>query len=167
MTSIFQHSAESPFHISVGAVLVNGEGEVRAHYRTTDSTPVDYHVTMGGLSESYTLMRETIENGESIEEAVLRGVDEEFGATGTIVKYLGSIQSVIHSRIRSFEKTTLYFEVTLIEEHERAQDDGEGHTELVWKSPEFLIEKMRAQGEQSDRDDLDESKILEAYVKYR
>lgn len=164
MTSIFQHSHESPFHISVGAVLVNKEGKVRAHYRTVATTPEEYRITLGGLEESYTLMRETVENNETLEEAVLRGVQEEFGAEGRIVKYLGAILINVHAKVRSFEKTTLYFEVELIKEGERPLDDGEGHTELVWETPEFLIERMRAQGRESNREDLDESKVLEAYL---
>lgn len=167
MMSIFQNSDESPYHISVGAILVNAEGKVRAHYRTTDTTPEEYRVTLGGLTECYTLMRETLENGETLEEAVLRGIREEFGAEGRIVKYVGAILITVHAKARTFEKVTLYFEVELVSEGERHVDDGEGHTELVWEDPEFLIERMRAQGEASDREDLDESKVLEAYLTHK
>jgi hypothetical protein len=167
MRNLYQHQEDSPFHISVGAVLVNDEGKIRAHYRTTETTPEKYLPTMGGLESNYILMRETVENGESLESAVLRGIHEEFGAEGTIEKYLGSIQINLRAKIRTFEKTTLYFQVTLTKQNERPMDDGESHSELVWETPEFLIEQMRKQGKEADREDLDESKILESYVKYR
>jgi ADP-ribose pyrophosphatase YjhB (NUDIX family) len=168
MKNLYQHQADSPFHISVGAVLVNEEGKIRTHYRTIKTTPAQFLNTMGGLKESYTLMRETIENGESIESAVHRGLQEEFGAEGEIMKYLGSIQiPELHAKTRTFEKTTLYFQVLFTKQNERSLDDGESHTELVWETPEFLIEKIREQGRMADREDLDESKIIEAYVKHR
>lgn len=165
--SIFQHSDESPFHISVGAVVVNAGGLVCAHYRTTTTTPEPYLPTMGGLDETYTLMRETLENGETLEEAVLRGVREEFGIEGRIVKYLGALNVSVRAKVRTFEKVTLYFEVDVLSEGDRPLDDGEGHTALVWQTPEFLIGRMREQGACSDREDLDESKILEAYLAHR
>ena len=166
--NLFQHHADSPFHISVGAVLVNNEGKILTHYRTVKTTPAQYLNTLGGLEDAYTLMRETIENGESIEGAVLRGLREEFGAEGTIEKYLGSIRiPQLHAKTRTFEKTTLYFQVTFTKQNERPTDDGESHTELIWETPEFLIERMREQGRTANREDLDESEIIEAYVTYR
>lgn len=41
----------------------------------------------------YLLMRETIEHGETIEESIHRGLLEEFGSTGDIKNFLGSIVS--------------------------------------------------------------------------
>lgn len=167
MSSLFQHKADAPFHISVGAILVNDEGRICVHYRTKETTPEMYMNTMGGLDESYTLMRETIENGESIEEAVLRGLHEEFGVEAEVLKYLGSIQlPELHARTRTFEKTTLYFLCKLTKVNERPTDDGESHTELRWETPEFLLEKMHAQGVRANREDLDESKIIQSYIAY-
>jgi hypothetical protein len=167
MRNLFQHHADSPFHISVGAVLVNTEGKIRAHRSTTETIPKELIHLMGGLKECYLLMRETIENGESIEGAVLRGLHEEFGAEGTIEKYLGSIQiPQLSAKTRTFEKTTLYFQVAFTKQKERPMDDGESFTELVWETPAFLIEKMKEQGNMANREDLDESKILEAYLTY-
>ncbi|MFA5996788.1 MAG: NUDIX hydrolase, partial [Candidatus Paceibacterota bacterium] len=119
-----------------------------------------------GLKEIYILMRESLKNGETLEEAVLRGLKEEFGAEGSVRKYIGSIQAMIPED-GLWEKTTLYFEVLLKAQGERSSNDAESHTDLVWMDPGILINKMKEQGSRVDREDLDESKIIEAYVKYR
>lgn len=167
MKDLYKHQADNPFHISVGTVLINDKGKIRVHYKTMGTTPEEFLHTMGGLEEAYTLMRESIENGETIEEAVHRGLREEFGADGEVVKYLGAISiPELRARTRTFEKTTLYFLVKIKEEFERPVDDGESHTELRWEEPEFLIRKMKQQGVAADRGDLDESKIIESYLQY-
>jgi NADH pyrophosphatase NudC (nudix superfamily) len=162
MSSLFEHSDAQPFHISVGAVLVNEEGKILAHHMSKDRLPAKNQYKIGGLDDAYILMRETIENGESLEQAVARGLKEEFGAEGDIKKYLGSLQF----EVEGFEKTELFFLVSLTKQGERPADDAEAHTELVWATPDFLIEKMKGQGARTDRKDLDESKIIEAYLKY-
>jgi ADP-ribose pyrophosphatase YjhB (NUDIX family) len=164
MTSIYQHTAENPFHISVGAVLVNGEGAVCVHTFPVSDLAEDLRATLS-VDRLHILMRESLEEGETLSEAVLRGLQEEFGATGTIKRYLGSLCGRAFSPKGSFEKTTLYFLVELDQMGERP-DDLESSSELRWIEPELLIEQMRAQ--RSDvRDDLDESKIIENYVTYR
>ena len=167
MTDLFKHSEASPFHISVGAVLVNDEGKVLVHKMVRRSMPDSLIHTIGNLNEAYILMRESLENGETLDQAVTRGLMEEFGAEGTIVKYLGSIQiPELHAKTRTFEKTTLYFQVDFVKQNDRPMNDVEAHTELAWESPEFLIEHMHDQGQRAGREDLDESKIIKAYIEY-
>lgn len=165
MSNIFQASEKLPFHISVGAVLVNSEGKVLVHKMERAKVPAE--IDMGNLDEAYILMRETLEPGESIEQGVLRGIQEEFGATGTIEGYLGSLQLTITAKKFEWEKTTLYFLVSLIELGERNMQDEESYSILEWIEPELLIERMRDQGARCSRTDLDESKIIEAYVRTR
>lgn len=167
MTHLFQHSKESPFHISVGVVLINEQGEVCVHKHTRENTPAESLDVLGSLSEVYILMRESLENGETLEDAVHRGIQEEFGAEGDILRYLGAIRCDIQPKTYAFEKVTLYFLMQLTALHERPQEDEEAHSVLEWHTPEFLIEKMREQGTATGRGDLDESKIIEAYVTYR
>jgi ADP-ribose pyrophosphatase YjhB (NUDIX family) len=167
MRKLFQHTADAPFHISVGALLVNSEGKILVHRMLRERMPDDVVHTIGNLDEAYILMRESLENGETLDQAVRRGLQEEFGAEGEVEKYLGSIQILVHAKTRTFEKTTLYFQVVFTKQNERPLHDAESHTELVWQTPEFLIERMHEQGKTADRADLDESKIIEAYVKYR
>lgn len=167
MSILHQNKPNQPFHVSVGAVVINDKGKIRVHKRVPGTTPPEWLFTLGGLKESYTLMRETVENGEVLEEAVLRGVREEFGIEGEIRKYLGSIQAhLVNGKGMHWEKTTLYYLVAMKEEHERHADDGESHTELVWADADFLMEKMGEQGKATKREDLDESKILRAYLEY-
>lgn len=167
MTNLFKHSSHNPFHISVGAVLVNAEGKICAHKAKTHLFPSAAQQAVPALSEIYILMRESLEDSETLEDAVLRGLREEFGCEGKIMRYLGSIQGVAYGRQNSdrFEKTTLYFEVTLTRAGERPEDDAEAFTSLVWLEPQELIVHMRHQRNEM-RDDLDESKVIEAYLEY-
>lgn len=165
MTRRFQHSEEKRFHVSVGAVLVNDQGEVCAHHFLKEKIPEGYN--LDGLDKCYTLMRESLEDGESLEEAALRGIREEFGAEGEVGRYLGAQHHMVDDPMGRFEKTTLYLEVRLIRQNERPADDAESFTDVVWCTPEFLIERMREQGARSGQQHLDESKILETYVRLR
>lgn len=168
MSSLYQHKLNNPFHISVGAVVVNEEGKILVHKMAQKDVPADvaeaFNYSMIANEELYLLMRETLEDGETLEEAVIRGVAEEFGVEGKVIKYLGSIVSKAFARENEFEKTTLYFQVELIQQNERPEDP-ESFSILEWHKPEFLIEKMKSQRNEK-RTDLDESKIIEAYVKF-
>ena len=169
MTSIYQHSVVNPFHISVGAVVVNDKGEILTHKMLKKDVPADMLLAFNYDSvqkdEIYTLMRETLEDGEVLTDAVMRGVREEFGVEGTVEKYLGSIQAKAFAWDKEFEKTTLYFQVSLTTQNKRPEDP-EDFSILEWRTPEFLIQKMQEQGQSMNRTDLDESKIIEAYVKF-
>lgn len=164
MTSIYQHTTENPFHISVGAVLVNGTGEVCAHTFAAKDLPEDIRSAVD-TERVYILMRESVEDGETLTEAVARGLQEEFGATGRVIKYLGSLRgrALSSKGFGSFQKTTLYFLVELEQTGERPDDDDESSSELEWVEPRLLLEKMRAQKSNS-RDDMDESEIIENYL---
>ncbi len=165
MRSIFQHSEGNPYHISVGAVLVNAEGKICVHAFRVDGLEPWQQVVLGTAEHLYILMRESLEEGETLDEAVLRGIQEEFGATGIVKRYLGSIQArALSTRKGAFEKTTLYFEVECTGLGERSPDDEESHSTIEWHDPDTLIAKMRSQ-KNDVRDDLDESKIIEAYVR--
>ncbi len=169
MSSIYQHTAANPFHISVGAVVVNDKGEILVHKMQKKDVPADmlqaFNYDSIQKDEIYTLMRETLEDGEVLTDAVMRGVHEEFGIEGTVEKYLGSIQAKAFAWDKEFEKTTLYFQVGVITQNERPKDE-EDFSILEWHAPEFLIQKMQEQGQSMNRTDLDESKIIQTYVKF-
>lgn len=166
MTSIYQHTVENPFHISVGAVLVNEKGEVCTHAFSRSELPEDVRAAID-TDRVYILMRESVEDGETLVEAVERGLKEEFGALGTVKRYLGSLRGRAMSSkgFGTFQKTTLYFLVELTSMGERPDDD-ESSSELEWLEPRVLIERMRAQKSNS-RDDMDESEILENYLAHK
>lgn len=166
MKNIFQGNKEFPFHISVGAILTNEVGLICTHYFKKEDLPVESEAK----SDLILLMRETIEPGESIEEALLRGIEEEFGAKGQIVAYLGSIKSIFPwrgSKVQ-IEKTTIYFHIimTSINPKLREKDGVESKSEIRWIEPEVLRDLFIEQGRKYDRTDLDESKVIENYLAY-
>lgn len=157
----FQGNNLHPQHISVGGILVNGKGEVCCHHFFAKDLK-GYWVEEG-LDDFYLLMRETINPGESLEAALHRGLKEEFGATGEIIDYVGSIKSVFKHKGVEVEKTTAYFLCKLIGQDAslRSGDDIESKTAIEWKRPEFLISVMKKQAVKFGRTDVDESSILE------
>lgn len=108
-------------------------------------------------------MRETIEPHEAIEDCLSRGLMEEFGAEGGLKLYLGSIVSHFTSKDSNIEKTTLYFLCDLVsfDLAKRKKEDPEFGSEIVWLDKDELIQKMKEQGKRLNREDLDESKVLQ------
>ncbi len=159
MKNYFGHSSLSPFHLSVGAVLVNDQGQVACHYFdkiTDDKTAITY-------KNFYILMRETVEPNEPLEQSVTRGLKEEFGATGEILDYLGPQFISMQREGYSFFKTTLYFLVRLIsiDVNSRLDDDPERGSQIQRHDVEFLIQTMQHQIGKDYREDMNESEILE------
>lgn len=161
----FQHSAEYPYHLSVGAVVLNDNDEVAVHYFSS--------VSRGGrtYTDIYILVRETLELNESLEEALGRGLAEEMGITATLISYLGPIVAQTPTDSddsKVFEKTTLYFQLRLDSQDvsSRLKDDPEADSQIQWHKIPFLIDKMKSQSARyPERGDIDESSILERAVK--
>lgn len=158
MQNYFKGSKENPYHLSIGAVLINEDNLVCCHY--FNKVSVQYQ---GEYKDFYILMRETIKSGEKIEEALHRGLMEEFGATGEIVTYVGSQVGSFRRQGVDVEKTTLYFLVKCksFDPKLRVNEDVESESEIQWQNPDFLIEKMKQQGNRFKEKTLDESEILE------
>lgn len=160
MATYFQGNADHPYHISVGAVLQNDRGEVCCNYY---KSPQAGYWKECGMSDFYTLMRETLEPGESLESALERGLQEEFGAKGECLTYIGSIQGTFMHRGVSVEKTTLYFLTKLVSQDviTRRKEDAEEGSSIEWHTLDFLIPKMQEQTKRFGRTDVDESAVLE------
>lgn len=164
LENYFKGSSKNPYHISIGAVLVNTEGEIATHYfeeKSENSFFAEYE-------EFHLLMRETIEPGESIEECLARGLMEEFGAVGNMKSYLGS--NVIYfpsGHNIPIEKTTLYFscELVSINDGDRIKQDGERDSTITWVKPEELIARMKEQAVRLNESTIDESIIIERFLK--
>ncbi len=164
MQSPFKSTKESPYHLSVGAVLVDKEGQIACHYfKKFQVTGEDQK-----YDDFYILMRETVESGEGLEEAVLRGIKEEFGATGEIEKFVGTLLTKFPRGDVWIEKTTAYFLIRLkdFDINNRIFDDCEKESIIQWQPIDFLISKMETQGQRYERTDLDESEILKRAKKY-
>lgn len=157
MTNYFQGTAESPFHISIGAIVLNEAGKVCCHYFKKFE-----HKDMGTFEDFYLLMRETIEPGETIEGCLARGLKEELGVVANIRSYAGSIVSRFKSGDAMIEKTTLYFLCDLVSQNEsdRSANDPESGSEIRWMDRNELAGKMEEQGMRFGREDMDESKVL-------
>ena len=153
----FQGTVENPYHLSIGAVVQNKEGEVCVHYFEKFS-----HKAAGDFEDFYLVMRETIEPNETIEQALARGLLEEFGMKASLRRYLGSIVSNFSKNDKTFEKTTLYFLCDFISMDESKRGgDIEATSEIKWLTASYLIEKMKEQRVRLKRADMDESSILE------
>jgi hypothetical protein len=170
MNNYFQGKQNSPYHISIGAVVRNNEGKICCHYFDEIT-----HPTVGTLSNFYLLMRETIEPNEKIEECLARGLMEEFGIKATLNSFVGSIVSHFPVMVDSvdtgvvMEKTTLYFLcdfISIDESHRNSsEDDPEAKSKINWMDPQELIIKMKEQGKRLGREDMDESAVIERIVK--
>jgi len=155
----YQKTTGYPAHLSVGAVLFDSENKVAGLYFQEIKTEDNYFY---GLKDVYFLMRESLELGETLEQAVYRGLMEEMGAGGEIKAFLGSIKTTFEKNNIPIEKTTLCFLVKLISfDESRCLEDGDICAEIKWLPIDELILKMRNQAKRLQIDDLDESEILE------
>ncbi|OGD60833.1 hypothetical protein A2807_02450 [Candidatus Berkelbacteria bacterium RIFCSPHIGHO2_01_FULL_50_36] len=138
--------------MSVGAVVVNDEGLIacRHHQHDEHNRPVD----------AFLLMRETIEPGETIENAVARGLKEEFGLVAKITQFLGPVVSHYGYKNFTVEKTTLFFLCRFTKLVELKENDFESSGNLEWHDLDLLIEKQHAQAKHLSRDDIDDSLAL-------
>jgi ADP-ribose pyrophosphatase YjhB (NUDIX family) len=151
----FAGTAEYPYHISVAAVVMNSEGKIAAHH----------FKEFKGIPDCYILMRETIEPNESLEQALDRGLMEEFGVTARLLHHIGSRNSVFTDGATgaSINKTTLYFlmEMATYNEDSRLAGDREADSSVEWHEPSFLIKQIRAKAEQMGEGAITEADIIE------
>lgn len=163
MKNYFQGNSEHPRHISVGAVVLNDKNEVCCHHFDSTKGKYEGYWKETGLENFYILMRETIEPNETLEQALHRGLMEEFGIEAELIDYFGSIQSHFKSKEAEIEKTTLYFLCKLVDQDlsKRSKGDVEFESQIEWHTPDFLIPIMKEQAIKYDRQDIDESSILE------
>lgn len=161
MDNYFVGHSNHPRHLSAGAVLVNDKGEICAHHFNNPELLRGYW-TEEGVVDFYLLMRETLNPNETLEQALHRGLMEEFGATAEIIDYLGSIQSHFKHKDIDVEKTTVYFLCQLMSQDlSKRSGDIESKTDVGWYSKDFLISKMKDQPAKYGRTDIDESSLLE------
>lgn len=156
--SFFQASHHQPYHLSIGAVLFNENGEIACHH----------FQNIFGVKDLYILMRESMENDETILMTLARGLKEEFGAEAIPLAFLGCLKGFLWDPRLSFEKTTLYIacQVTEWNPDSRKLDDPEAISTIEWHKPEVLIEIMQAQGKRFHRVDVDESEMIKRALEF-
>ena len=155
--NIFRASKEYPYHLSVGAVVMNDENNILCHHFAPSVRDGQNYPDL------YLLMRETLENNETIEQCVERGLKEEFGVRAELKSLLGSNASQIDdNRGLIKQKTVVYFLCKFIEylPEGRLKNDPESKSNLEWHDSRFLISKMFEQGKKLNRQDIDESEII-------
>ncbi len=158
-------SPNVPYHLSVGAVVFNPQGEIACFY-----SPVVQFGDSPEFEDIYTLMRETIEPGETVEQALARGLEEELGVSAELKAYLGDLTSQAFAFMQKvdFEKTTLYF---LMEFTEQIGPGGQEEVpgEPKWLQPDVLKQKIAHQIARypSRPDDVDERLIIDRAIKVR
>jgi 8-oxo-dGTP pyrophosphatase MutT (NUDIX family) len=142
----FRGSEDHPWHLSVAGILVNEEGKIAVHHFKRQT-----RITINGrapFNDTYVLMTETVEPNETMEQAVARGLMEEFGATGDFDTYVGSVRVslLIHEKI-NYQRTILYFLVrcTSIDDTKRSEEDLHLGATTEWLTPDEVIEKFTAQ----------------------
>lgn len=127
--------------------------------------PEHLHFLADYMDECYHLMRETLEGNEPLQDAVLRGIQEEFGARGVVDRYLGAkIDEIRQPDGSTFEKLTIYHAVRLTGWTERTASDAESNTQLEWYTPQEALATYDAQCAKTARPELDERVIIERFM---
>lgn len=154
----FQASQKQPYHISIGAVLFDENGRIACHH----------FKEILGQKDIYILMRESMENNETIFMTLQRGLKEEFGALAKPIAFLGCLSGFLQDPKLPFEKTTLYIacQMTEWDPRERDPNDPEAMSMIEWFDPDSLISIMQRQGSRFKRVDADESEMIKRALPY-
>lgn len=158
MRNYYQASVEQPFHLSIGAVPVRNGKIMCLHFKE-----------LGPYKNFYVLPTETVEQGETIDQTLHRGLLEEMGVTCKIKNFLGSaiypgIWFTEISKPTNVVKTVLYFlvEVENYDESKRLKGEIESDTDIT----EFdLVDLQRVMEEQSMRIPVKEVNQIEILLR--
>lgn len=164
MAKFYQHSLPQPYHVSAGAVLFNDDYKICVHHFQIEQVAEHLRFLGDNLPDMRHLMRESLEDGETLEAAVLRGCMEEFGAVGIIEKYLGAKIDQIVTPHKTFQKCTLYYAIRVESLGERTGDDGENLTSMEWYTPGKLLGLFDEQVMRTKRPELDEREIIKRFI---
>ncbi len=154
--SYFRSTKQRPFHLSVGGVVYNNKGELLTrHFSNYKGRNVDI----------YLFPTETIEPGESLEQALLRGLKEEVGVQAKIKGFLGTLVGFAKSKDKIFEKTVIYFLTELQTIGPPLFPEEDGQSSVEWHTPEFLLEQTKYLPQDMIHSVLNESSTIKAAQK--
>jgi ADP-ribose pyrophosphatase YjhB (NUDIX family) len=137
----YRADSKNEYHLSVVGILVNENGDIGCHYFK--------HKKWRGANliceNVYLLPSETVEEGETLTEAVLRGAEEECNAFCTVQQFLGSFCFSASAAWGDFEKSLAYFvlKVRVLAVH-RSNEKG---AVLKFFCLSDLIDRMESQRE--------------------
>lgn len=113
-----------PYHLSAGLLAVY-EGKIAVIKRN-----------MVGKGVIYLLPKETVKADETFREAALRGLKEEVGGIGRLIKFVGSYPYQFQRDNTQIYKTVVYFLVEVDELEDRIPEESEKDDEIIWAEPE-------------------------------
>lgn len=138
MTKGFQLRGDNtnPFHLSIGTVCIH-DSKV-ALIKKADGT--------------YTLPRETMCSEESLEESLLRGIEEELGIKAKVVRYIGYLITHFNRPDGTdIEKTTIYFLSEKTGDSTKSQADDETFDIIEWFEKDTCIKLLKEQNNEEFR----------------
>ncbi len=112
-----------PYHLSVGLLAVYA-GKIAIIKRD-----------MVGKGEIYLLPKETVQVDETFREAALRGLKEEVGGVGRLIKFIGSHPYQFKRGNIQISKTVIYFLAEVDELGERVPEESEKDDDIFWVEP--------------------------------
>lgn len=143
---MFKWTENNLFHLSVGAVIQNGEGKILVH-------------RLARIENKIFLPKKTHKEEMSLEQTLER-VEAETGLKVQPERFLGSRNSTFSNESgQIINKTTLYFLCKILETTQRDPRDRDADSELMWLDREEAISIMRSQGKTDN--EMDESMVLE------
>lgn len=127
----FIATRENPFHFSCKTLIVDGNKALIVHAK-------DYKFSNGmGLGEFYSLVRETMEENETVDQTLTRGAAEELGVTVEPQFIIGSgeftFEEGIGNRDYKWTKSCLYAISKFVAQDQQDRVKGEDtQHELCW-----------------------------------
>lgn len=114
---------EFPYNLSVGAIIQEG----------------DRYLVLKQSDGVCRFPSETMYSDESIEDALIRGMQEELGLLVRVGKFIGSVYAEFLAPDQNVvKKTTIYFFCTKIGETTRSPQTNEVDDTIIWATKEEL-----------------------------
>ena len=108
---------ENPYHLSIGAVVFDG----------------NKYALLKKSNGYYTLPKETTYSNESIEDTFMRGMEEELGIKMEAIKFIGSLSTKFNRPDNILiNKTTIYFLCKKIGDSQLNPKVDEINDEILW-----------------------------------
>lgn len=166
MSNPFSGTPDRPYHLSIGAVLVEGDKFLAHKFDLTRIDLQEAKSKTGILTDTfYSIMTETPEEDEGFLDALVRGCMEEFGANVELIGFIGT--HIGHFARPSkpdinIEKSMPFFLCRVIDRDDSRRPKGEieSKSDVVLLDPEELAQILDAQFKELGRTDFDLGNIV-------
>ncbi|GIW58776.1 MAG: hypothetical protein KatS3mg086_061 [Candidatus Dojkabacteria bacterium] len=156
--NIHTQNPNYPFHISVGAVVLNSKKQVALQYFKHNA----------GHDNVYYLMRESLQDNNTIEQTLANGLMKEMGITAQIRHFVGSrVTNFLDSDGNEITKTTIYYlcDLVSIDESQKDPENPEGVSEVKFFDIDEAIKITQEQLKRTNYLDICEFDILQNVAK--